>query len=174
MPISTSSRALGQRWLTVLAMCLVAGVGAVGSARASVITNSPTLPLLGVSYVSPTGAGCFSTLGLCVTPGTFTLTSVVSSQFVQAGQDIVTDATFTAALTTLGNAPMGSITLQGTVEQLVLGRTFSTEPGSWTVDLVAMLLTGPLLGNTLTLTLDPSNTSSGTTSIEQNRHRNSA
>ena len=147
-------------------MCLIAGLGATGAARAGVITNSPTLPLLGIPYGSPTGAGCFAAVGVCVTPGTLTRTALVSSQFNLSGQDIVTDATFTAKLTTLGNAPLGSIALSGTVEEEVLGRTTSTETGSWTTDLTALSLSGPAFGHTLTVMLDPSNTSSGTTSIE--------
>jgi len=151
---------------SVAAMCVIAGLAAPGAARAGVITDSPTLPLLGIPYGSPTGAGCFVAVGVCVTPGTLTQTALVSSQFNLSGQDIVTDATFTATLTTLANAPLGSITLNGTVEQEVLGRTTSTETGSWTTDLAAVSLSGPVLGHTLTVMLDPSNTSNGITSIE--------
>jgi hypothetical protein len=57
------------------------------------------------------------------------------------------------------------VMLTGTIEQEVLGRTFATESGSWTTDLVALALTGPLFGHTLTLNLDPTMTSGGTTSI---------
>ena len=90
----------------------------------------------------------------------------MSSQF-NLSADIVTDATFTATLTTLANAPLGSITLSGTVEQEVLGRTTSTEdPVRGRRYFAAMSLSGPVLGHTLTVMLDPSNTSSGTTSID--------
>jgi len=65
----------------------------------------------------------------------------------------------------LTNTPVGSVMLTGTVEQEVLERTFSTETGSWTDALVAVVLGGPLNGHTLRLTLDPGQTSSGTTSI---------
>ena len=53
---------------SVAAMCLIAGLAAPGAARAGVISNSPTLPLLGIPYGSPTGAGCFAAVGVCVTP----------------------------------------------------------------------------------------------------------
>ena len=58
----------------------------------------------------------------------------------------------------------GSLT--GTVELEILGRTFSIETGSWTADIVSMLLTGAVLGNTLTLTDDGSNPSTGPTAID--------
>ncbi|HVC62438.1 MAG TPA: hypothetical protein VND19_19000 [Acetobacteraceae bacterium] len=154
-----------RRCTTVLATCLAVGLAATGSARASVITTSPTLPLLGIPYGSPTGPGCFSAIGVCVTPGTFTQTAIVSSGFGPSGQDIVTDTTFTAALTTLTNAPLGSVALTGTLEEEVLGRTSATELGTWATDLVAMSLSGPALGHTLTLTLDSLHPSVGTTSI---------
>jgi hypothetical protein len=47
-----------------------------------------------------------------------------------------------------------------------LGRTFSIETGSWTADIVSMLLTGTVLGNTLTSTDDGSNPSTGPTAID--------
>jgi hypothetical protein len=97
------------------------------------------------------------------------LTTSVSSIFHAGGEDIVTGAVYAATLTTLGNAEIGSVILTGSVEQQVLGRTTSTETGSWTTDLISLLLTGPVLGHTLTMTLDPSNTSSGTTSITANQ-----
>ena len=47
-----------------------------------------------------------------------------------------------------------------------MGRTFSIETGSWTADIVSMLLTGTVLGNTLTSTDDGSNPSTGPTAID--------
>jgi hypothetical protein len=139
--------------------------GCANSARASVITDTSTLPLLDTPYVSSTGVGCFATAGVCVSQGTLELTSVVSSSFNAQGQDIVTNASFAGTLTNLSNSPIGTVQLSGTLEQEVLGRTSSTQTGSWTTDLVSVSLSGPVLGSTLTLVLDPSHTSSGTTSI---------
>jgi hypothetical protein len=137
----------------------------VGAAQAAVISSTATLPLLDVPYLSSTGAGCFTTASVCVSAGSFTLTSVVSSNFIASDQDIVANASYTAVLTNLSNVPIGSVQLSGTVEQEVLGRTTATETGSWTVDLLSLSLSGPLLGATLSVALDPSKTSSGTTSI---------
>jgi hypothetical protein len=137
----------------------------MGPAGAGVISPSPTLPLLGVPYLSSGGAGCFPTAGLCVTPGSLTLTSVVSSNFNPSGQDIVANAVYSGQITTLGGTVLGPISLTGTVEQEVLARTTSTELGSWTTDLVAIALSGPVQGNTLTLGLDPAHTSSGMSSV---------
>ncbi len=119
----------------------------------------------GCSYVSSTGVGCFPTAGLCVSPGTFILTSPVASVFNPSGQDITTNIDYVGTLTTLSNVPIGPVQLSGSFEQEVLGRTFSTETGSWTTDVVGLSLSGPVLGNTLTSTMDPSQSSTGTTSI---------
>ena len=150
----------------VVAAALAIAGALTGSAHASVIASSPTFPPIPLSFASPTGAGCFDIAAVCVTPGIFTLTSAVST-FNIAGQDIDAGATYTGSLTTLppGSAPLGPFTLSGTVDFELLGRTFSTETGSWATELTGMLLTGPLLGGTLTTTLDDSNPSIGTTSV---------
>jgi hypothetical protein len=131
---------------------------------AGVMSATPTLPLL-QPYGTATGLGCISTLGICFTSDSLTLTSVVSAKFVTAGQDIVTNAIYSGQLTTTGGKSMGPFSLTGTLEQQVTGRTFSTELGSWTTDITAVALSGPLLGNTLTVGLDPKQLSTGTTSI---------
>jgi hypothetical protein len=46
-----------------------------------------------------------------------------------------------------------------------VGRLSATQLGSWTTDLVSLSLSGPVVDHTLTVTLDSSQTSSGTTSI---------
>jgi len=156
-----------KRACTALLLTSIFGaVATTGPVKAAIVSDSPSLPLLGVPYTSPTGAGCFTLAGVCVTPGTFVLTSTVSSTFTVAGQDIVADASYDGTLTTLGGALIGSFSLTGTVEELVLGRTSDTELGSWTTDLVMMSLSGPVLGHTLTATQDPTNPSTGLTSIE--------
>jgi hypothetical protein len=102
---------------------------------------------------------------VCVSSGGFILTAVISSVFNPTGQDIVADFVYQGALTTLTNSPIGPVSLSGSLEQAVLGRTTSTQTGSWTTDLLALSASGPFQGNTLTLTLTPNTTSSGTTSI---------
>jgi hypothetical protein len=154
------------------AAVLVAGALAVAAATpagASVITSTPTLPLLGVPYTTSPGANCFPLAGVCFSDATFTLTTPVSSSFNAAGQDITSGALYSATLTDLSDNPLGTLELTGTAEQEVLGRTSSTELGSWTTDLVSLSLSGPLLGHTLTLSLDttPGHESTGETSIEQ-------
>ena len=64
----------------------------MASARASVFSSTPTLPLLDVPYVPTVGAGCFPIADVCVASGELTLTAVVSSTFSASGQDIVADA----------------------------------------------------------------------------------
>ena len=113
---------------SAIAAAGLAAAGALtGSAEASIISNSPSLPLLGVPYIATTGVGCFDAAMVCVAPGQFTLASTVSSVFVPAEgmlpavQDIVADATFDATLTTLGGTLIGPISLTGTVDKSVEG-----------------------------------------------------
>jgi hypothetical protein len=138
---------------------------AIATAKADVVSTTPRLPVIGVPFTSTTGVGCFAAAGVCATPGTLTLDSVVSMTFNPSGQDIVLNATYLGALTDLANNLIGPVTLTGTVEEEVLGRTTSTQTGTWTNDLISLSLDGPVLGHTLTLGLDLSHTSSGTTSI---------
>ena len=135
------------------------------SADATVISSSPTLPVLDVAYVSPLEIGCFPLAGVCLDAGALILAAPVSSSFNASGQDITTAASYTGILSDLAHHPIGSVDLIGTVEQEVLGRTFSTELGTWTTQLVALSLSGPVLGHTATVTLDSTHESVGTTSI---------
>ncbi|MGA9865147.1 MAG: PEP-CTERM sorting domain-containing protein [Acetobacteraceae bacterium] len=141
-------------------------VAAAGSA-AAVPYSSPTLPPPGAVYAATgAGAGCFDFAGVCVTPGALTDIVATSSTITPSGQDIVANADFTTTLTTLGGAPLGSILLTGTFEELVLDRTSPTELGDFSTELLNLDLTGPLAGHTVMVGLDPSNPSTGGTSIE--------
>jgi hypothetical protein len=162
MGIAASRRAC---WI-IAAVGFVVAEAQSGPGKASIISSSPSLPLVGVPYVAMgAGAGCFPTANICISQGRLIQTSVVSSTFNIDGQDIVTNAAFDGTLTTLGGTPLGPISLTGTVEEEVEGRTFSTETGSFTTDLTDLSLIGPLSGNTLTVTLDGSNPSAGMTTI---------
>jgi hypothetical protein len=156
----------GQRTAVLVAAALA--VAAATPTRAAVISSTPTLPLLGVPYVTASGGGCFPT-GICVSGGRFTFTLPSSPTFDATGQDIKSDALFSATLTNLSHVSIGTIQLSGTAEQEVLGRTSATELGSWTTDVISLSLSGPVLGHTLTVTLDttPGHESTGETSIEQ-------
>lgn len=154
------------RLAPIMLLALAGTFGAAATpAPAAVISLEPTLPVLGAPYVSASGGSCFPLAGVCVTGGTFTPVSLVSSTFDASGQHIVTGVVFSGLLTTLANAALGSLDLSGSMEQEILGRTFATELGSWDTELVALALSGPVLGNTLSITLDDSTPSTGTTSI---------
>jgi hypothetical protein len=151
---------------------LFGAVAFAAPARADVITSSPSLPLLGIPYESPNGgAGCFLVGTVCVTPGVFTQTSVVSNMISGGNQQIVADAVYTGAVTGVVSGP---VTLSGTVDETVLGRTSNDETGSFTTDITGLDLSGvldlsppanPLNGHMLSITLDGSETSAGTTAI---------
>ena len=164
----------------IIAMGFAIAGGLTGSAAASVITTSPSLPLIGVAYISPTGAGCFTLAGVCVTPGPFVQTSVVSSDFVPAQgalpavQDIEATATYGAALTLpSSDTPIGSVALTGTVDEKVFGRTSDTQTGPFTVQITDLQLTGNLIlpstnpfdGAPVLVIPDSSKTSEGRTTI---------
>ena len=153
------------RVLTVASLTAVICGASPRPVAASVITLDPTLPVLGVPYTSVVGAGCFPLAAVCVSAASIELTSVVLSEFTASGQHIVTTAEYVALLTTTGGTPVGTVNLSGILEQEVLGRTSATQLGSWTTNLLALSLTGPVLGSTLTVGLDPAHLSSGVSSV---------
>lgn len=77
----------------------------------------------------------------------------------------MTGLSVNGTLTTLSHAVIGPLVLSGTMEEEVLGRTFSTQTGTWGTQLIALSLTGPALGNTLSVVLDNANASTGQTSL---------
>src|SRR5271155_3680185 len=92
-----------------------------GSAQASVITPTASLPLLGVPYVSPPpGAGCFTIATACVNPGPLILTNPVMYSYSGGDQIITAGVTYDATLTPpMGTNIIGSVDLTGTVEMTV-------------------------------------------------------
>ena len=61
-----------RRFILVVAACGLALSG--GVARAAIISTSPTSPPLDAPFVSADGVGCFPAAGVCVQPGSLTLT----------------------------------------------------------------------------------------------------
>ncbi len=135
------------------------------SPAAAAFYSSPTLPPSGADYAATGGAGCFTFAGVCVTPGTLGGMSALSDTFSSSGEDLTISATFSTALTTIGGAPLGPFDLTGTFEEMLLGRAGGTETGTWATTLLSADFTGTLFGHTVTLGLDSSEASSGTTSI---------
>lgn len=145
---------------------LTLGMVSAGTAVAG-IYPSATLPPSNAVYAVTAGAGCFPFAGVCVTPGVLANIVPTSSTIVPAGQDIVSGATFSTSLSDLSTgAPIGTITLNGTFEQLVEGRTTPTETGDFATELLDLDFSGPVLGHTLTVMLDASHTSAGMTSVQ--------
>jgi len=154
-----------RRFPAALTAGIIALLACVTTARASVVSATPTLPVLGVPYASSIGVGCFPAVGACVVPGTITLTSLVSSTFDSSGQNIVANASYVGTLTNLGGVPIGPVNLSGTLEEEIFGRTSPSALGIWATELLALSLSGPVLGHTLTLTLDSAVPSTGFSSI---------
>jgi hypothetical protein len=147
-----------------LAACIVLGLGGISPARADIITSSPSLPLLNVPYGSSVPAGCFTLAAVCVSSGALTLTSVVSSTFDGTGQEIVADVSYATVLTNLFGVAIGPVDLTGTMNESVVGRTTDADTGYWDTDETALSVSGTALGNTLSMTQDPDNASTGGTS----------
>jgi hypothetical protein len=147
---------------------LLAGLTLCTAGRAAVVTNSTTLPPLGVGFSIGGGGSCFSAVGVCAVPGILTFTSIASSSFNLRGQDIVANATLTADVTMLSTVT--PVLLTGTVEEEVIGRTATTQTGSWPTQLLSFDLGGPVvigtLSGTLDLGLDTSHTSTGGASVD--------
>jgi hypothetical protein len=145
----------------------VASAG-LGAAKASVVTPDPVLPPESGSYVGP-GAGCFPGFGVCAGPGVFAGFVPVSSTFDAAGQELVFDATFTATVTNLAGTPLGTIVFTGEFGETVFGRTAPDATGSWNTQITDLdldgTLTGPLAGVSGGIGLDPSQVSTGETTI---------
>ncbi len=163
-PMRTHQRRIGsnlQFWATAL---FLAAAGA-GAAQASVIRSTPTLPPADSVYASSTAPGCFAAVGLCFEAGTLSITSVISSTFDPSGQDIQADVLYTSGVTNLSHVPVATLTLTGTVDELVTRRSGPTDTGTWTADLDALDLSGSLFGDPITVGLDSAQLSSGRTSI---------
>ncbi|HEY1299186.1 MAG TPA: PEP-CTERM sorting domain-containing protein [Stellaceae bacterium] len=145
------------------AFAAAALVGA--AAQASVISPTPTLPPANGIYVGTTAPGCFPAVNLCVGTGSFAITSVISSTFSPSGQDLVLGGVYTSALTDLSHNPIGTVSLTGTIDEDIAGRTGPNDTGTWSTGLDALDLSGSAFGVPLSVGLDPSNPTNGTTSI---------
>ena len=164
-----SSRRIAHRICAFAAVAV--GLLAAGTAKADFVSSTSTLPVLDVPFVFSGAGSCFPLAGACAEPSTLTFTSVVASPpapsgFNTSGQEIVVNATLTGVLTDPSSAPIGSLLLTGTVDMEILGRTFSTETGSWATKLLGLDLEGPALGHTVTLKLDSLSPSTGTATID--------
>jgi len=131
----------------IVLACVAIACAGLGSAQASVIASTPTLPLLGVPYTIP-GGSCFPTAGFCVASGAFTLTSLAAGGFVHnpTDEDITAHATATIDLTNVSHVPTGTVTLTGSIEQDVVGRLNPDDTGTWTDELLSVSLSGTVGG----------------------------
>ncbi|HEY3849161.1 MAG TPA: PEP-CTERM sorting domain-containing protein [Acetobacteraceae bacterium] len=152
-------------WIRAAILAAVTLVSAA-TAKANIISSSPSLPIIGVPFIASAGLGCLPAANVCFLPGSLTFGSTVSSGFNIDGQDIVSNLTYMGELTSaVGGNDLGPISLTGTIEQEILGRTTSTQTGLWTIDVLGLSLSGPLQANTLSLNLSSAHASVGSVSI---------
>src|ERR1039457_3376584 len=64
--------------------------------------------------------------------------------------------------------PIEPVSLTGTMNETVVGRTTDTETGIWDTNETALSLSGTALGDTLSMTQDPANASTGATALSNN------
>jgi hypothetical protein len=149
-------------------LIVIAAAAISCAARADEIQPTPTLPPTGGEYVLPTICVSNTTQGACVENGATTGFSGITSIF-GTGQAI--DATlslrgdvFAFDGTNIGPL-LGSVTLTGTVDFTVSGRTSDSELGAFATQLGSLDLTGTGGGHAFELMLNPEQTSTGSTTI---------
>ncbi|MGH7155688.1 MAG: hypothetical protein ACREF3_17315 [Acetobacteraceae bacterium] len=149
------------RTAALAAILLMAGLG---SARADIISPSPTYPPA-TGVFAGLGAGCFPTAGVCAGSGNLVITSVTSDVFGPGGQDFTADVVFNAPVTTLSGHSLGTLHMTGTLAVSLAGRVGPDDIGTWSTEIDSLDLGGTLLGVPLDVGLDTSTPSGGTTSI---------
>jgi hypothetical protein len=149
---------------TQILLALSSAALLAGPARAEIF-STPILPPPGAVYATSGAAGCFTIADLCVTPGTLSDLVPVSSSFGPDGQTLDMSGRMTTVLTTVAGATVGPLTLTGTVDELVKGRSAADATGFWSTELVGLDFTGSVLGHTVSVGLDPAQVSGGETSI---------
>jgi hypothetical protein len=159
---------------TIVTATVLAFLAISTSARADVISTSPLPVVLGVPYSSSTAGHCFPSAGYCVKLGSLTFDSLAAAPrygsppvLPDIGEDFTLNVTYNGTLTYLDGTVVGPMTLTGTIDETFVGRTFDAETGSFNVDVNAINLSGPLNGNTVTLSLDdsPFDESTGSTVV---------
>jgi hypothetical protein len=81
------------------------------------------------------------------------------------GQDVAVDGVYTSVITDLSHAPIGQISMTGTGEESILGRLGPSDTGTWSTSLDSISISGTVLGDPVSVGLDPSNPTTGQTSI---------
>lgn len=134
-------------------------------ARADIISPNPTYPPAGGVF-SGAGAGCFTIASVCGNPATLIIDKVTSDNF-STNQELTADVTVLLPLTTLPphSVPLGTVTLTGTFEVVLEGRTGPTATGTWTGLIESLDLSGMFSGMPISVRLNTSDTSGGTTTI---------
>jgi hypothetical protein len=145
-------------------LCLIAGLSPT-AAQAQFITNSPD-PFQGSVVTLQSPAPQFYGLGYAQT---VTLDSITeTNNTITGGNDVIDynaglDAPYytTPALTTVA----GALSLTGSFEVTLFGRINPFEIGIFSYQIDSISFSGTLAGHTLTLELNPSQISQGTTTI---------
>lgn len=153
--------------LAVLAAALaVVGGGVAKASPTGINVDSPNLPVLGNHgsiYYKPKRL-CFD--GICIGHAFHKVTSVISKTFVGGNQLDSFNSLYEGHLS-IENQEVGRITLTGVTDVTIFGRTSDTETGSFDTQMTSLDLTGSFGGHSIEIINDPSQTSSGHTTVEQ-------
>jgi hypothetical protein len=135
------------------------------TALASVISSTPDpLPPGSILVGTSGGAGCFPMVGVCAQGGTLSFSNVTSI-FDSLGQELNFSGVLTIPLTNPMNQPLGTVSLAGSIDETIFGRTSATELGSWMTQITSLDLTGTFNGFALEAVQDTDNASTGQTTI---------
>ena len=146
-------------------LALTAGLSV---SRASVIQSTVILPPLSGAYFL--GGVCVSALGRCTQNAVVSDFEILSSTQQGSNQVVAVNASYSADIfTDDGGSPgtfLGHLSLAGPAEFTYLARNPSVNPlGDFTTNLSDFDFTGTLNGNTFEVRRDPSQVSTGSTSI---------
>lgn len=157
-----------RKTLRATALLLMALTTGLTVAWADVIQSTVTLPPPSGTYIL--GGVCVSALDKCTENALVSGFNITSDTLAGGNELVEADAIYSAdVFTNSGGAPgtfLGHLTLSGSADFTYIGRNPSINPlGVFVTELTDFDFTGMLNGNTFEVKKDPSNTSTGSTTI---------
>jgi PEP-CTERM motif len=164
-----TSRSLGRAVAYCVAAALGVAIAGNNHVKADLITTSPGLPPLGGTYM--TAAQVHATYG--TGPNTVQISEVQHTGFNIISVDTTGpneiesfNSVLYGVVTILGGSSVNiPFELTGIVDVTVFGRTSDSELGTFATQMTSMDLTGTVGGHSVEVMLDPSQSSTGSTTI---------
>jgi len=153
-----------KKLLAIAALSALCGL--ISAASAQVITTDPSLPPVNGAYVAMgPAAAVYSGSGLTITLRNVIDTSFSNIQHVTSGANEL--ETFNSSATgdiSFNGGPLVPVTLAGPVETETFGKTGMTI-GTFSTQMLSLDLTGNAAGHSAELMLDPTQTTTGQTTV---------